>query len=415
MKKSYILIIIFIIFVIFITVIGSAIITGNVKIDGEKDILAVQTNKEAYFNCYGYTVDNPNIIVNPYGNSPLTAIVMFTTDGYSEVSIKVLSKDGNSDINYTFSKDKYHLIPIYGLYADYDNKVVISSEGKVNTINIKTDKLPDDFEFTSEECNSNFTFYNTNYPYAVDANNEVRWYFNRHYYGNITVLDNSTIVIGSDKYTEDGNSISFYKISMLGKIYNEYLLSDSYYGFNAKYNDGLLVLSDKLLLIDFQTGEIIREYARNDSYDYLNVDGDDIIVGKNGEYLKVLEDEIEEASYTLMNNVYNFYNNTSNYKIVPSNRFGNLKETSLSDKSVFLLHYKKGMPEGISLYQEVNRLAIYNESDDIVYIILDKFLDKRIYEVNDIKYINISGLSGKYTVYFKVKDNIYKTDYYIEV
>lgn len=415
MKKSYILIVIFIIFVILITVIGSIIVTGNVKIDGEKDILAIQTNKEAYFNCYGYTVHNPNIIVNPYGNSPLTAIVMFTTDGYSEVSIKVLSKDGNSDINYTFSKDKYHLIPIYGLYADYDNKVIINSEGKVNTINIRTDKLPDDFEFMSEDHNSNFTFYNTNYPYAVDENNEVRWYLNRHYYGNINVLDNSTIVIGSDKYTEDGNSISFYEISMLGKIYNEYLLSGSYYGFNVKYNDGLLVLSDKLLLIDPQTGEVIREYVDNDDYDYLNVDGDNIIVGKNGEYLKVSEDEMEEASYTPLNNVYNFYNNTSNYKIVPSNRLGELKETKLSNKNVFLLHYKKGKPDGISLHQEVNRLAVCNESDDIVYIILDKFLDKRIYEVNDIKYINTSGLSGKYTVYFKVKDTIYKTDYYIEV
>ena len=33
---------------------------------------------------------------------------MFETDNYSEVSIKILSKDGNSDINYTFSKNKYH-------------------------------------------------------------------------------------------------------------------------------------------------------------------------------------------------------------------------------------------------------------------------------------------------------------------
>ena len=110
MKKSYIFIGIFLIFIIIITVVGSIIVTGNIKVSEDKDILLVQSNKEVYFKPYGYSIDNPNIVVNPYGNSPLTALVMFETDNYSAVSIKILSKDGNSDINYTFSKNKYHLI-----------------------------------------------------------------------------------------------------------------------------------------------------------------------------------------------------------------------------------------------------------------------------------------------------------------
>ena len=175
MKKSYIFIGIFLIFIIIITVIGSIIVTGNIK---------VSDNKEVYFEGYGYSIDNPNLVVNPYGNSPLTALVMFETDNYSEVSIKILSKDGNSDINYTFSKNKYHLIPIYGLYADYDNTVILSSEDKSKTINIKTSSLPENFTYVDNMTYDNFIFYNSNYPVwlqpALESEADIRNYYICH-------------------------------------------------------------------------------------------------------------------------------------------------------------------------------------------------------------------------------------------
>lgn len=415
MKKSYILVGIFIIFIVFISIVGSIVVTGNKKIKEEKDILDIQTNKEVYFSGYGYSIDNPNIIVNPYGNSPLTAIVMFETNDYSNVSISVKSKDGNSDINYEFPKDKHHLIPIYGLYADYNNTVVISSEGVDKVINIKTDKLPDDFVYVDSMESGNFRFYNGNYPYAIDSNDEVRWYLNGNYYGDILVLDNSKIVIGSDKYTEDGNTISFYEMNFLGKIYHEYLLPNGYYGVNALYNDNILILSDKLMLIDLQTGELIEEYIKNDDYNYICTIEDDIIVGKDDLYYRVTDGELEEYSYKNIINEANFYNNTGNYKLMPSNRFGSLKETPISDKRISLIKYSKSELKNIKIEKDNNRIKIINDSDNKIYIILDKFLDKRVYEVGYIKYINTFGLKGKYTVYFKVDDDVYKTDYYIEV
>ena len=292
MKKSYILIGVFLIFIIFISVIGSIIVTGDTLIKEDKDVLRIQSNKEVYFTSYGYTIDNPNIIVNPYGNSPLTAIVMFETYDYSEVSITIKSKDGNSDVNYTFPKDKYHMIPIYGLYSDYDNTVIIRSEGKENILNIKTDKLPDDFIFSDKNSSTNFEFYNINYPYMLDSNNEVRWYLNSNNYGNITLLDNSSIIIGSDKYNEEGNTISFYRMDFLGKIYNEYLLPNSYYGIGTIYEDKLLVLSDKLISIDMQTGEVRDEIINNDGYNYLSVKDNQIILGKDGVYYKIVDSSL---------------------------------------------------------------------------------------------------------------------------
>ena len=71
---------------------------GDISIKIEKDVLEVQSNKEVYFNVYGYDMDNPNVIVNPYGNSPLTALVMFTSNDYSEVSVNINGKYDNDII-----------------------------------------------------------------------------------------------------------------------------------------------------------------------------------------------------------------------------------------------------------------------------------------------------------------------------
>ena len=378
--------------------------------------MLVQKNKEVYFNVYGYSIDNPNVIVNPYGNSPLTALIMFETDDYSEVEIIIKSKDGNSDINYVFEKDKYHMIPIYGLYANYDNTVVIKSEGIENIINIKTDKLPDDFIYIEDNENDNFLFYNSNYPYAVDINGEVRWYLNSNYYGNITYIGSSSIIIGSDKYTENDRTISFYKMNLLGKIYNEYILEGDYYGYNVLYDDSILVLSDYILQIDLQTGDVIHNYGINDNYNFLDIYEGNIVVGRDDLFYKFVDNDIEEIQYDTQNNKGSFYDNTSNYQVVLSNKFGELSETDVSDKKIKLFGYDN-MDDinNISISQDSDRIKIVNNTENNIYVILDKFMDKRVYKVSNLKYINLYGLSGKYTIYLEIEGNLYRTDYFVEV
>lgn len=415
MKKGYILVIIFIIFIILISIIGSIIVTGDVAIKNNSDILLVQDNKELYFSSYGYSIDNPNVIVNPYGNSPLTALVMFDTNNYSKVSICVKGKNSSGDINYTFDSDKHHLIPIYGLYSDYDNQIIIKSEGKEKVISIKTDKLPSDFEHVNDENAANFRFYNGNYPYAIDSNRDVRWYLNSNYYGNINVLDNSRIIIGSDRYTETGNTISLYEMNLLGKIYNEYLLADSYYGYNAIYNDDILILSDKILLIDRQTGDILSEYGDNDDYDYIGVNKKDIVVHNEDGYYTIKEDDIKKIEYSVSDDEFSFYSGVTNYKIIPSKRYGELKSTNQSSKNISLIKYKNKKIKNIKVEIDGDRIKVTNNNKSKIYIILDKFMDKRIYEVSDIKYINTVKLKGKYTIYYSVNGKVYKTNNYIEV
>ena len=93
-----------------------------------------------------------------------------------------------------------------------------------------------------------------------------------------------------------------------------------------------------------------------------------------------------------------------------------LNETPVIDEKIVLVNYKKLKElEGISVSIDDSRIEIINNSGDKVYLILDKFMDKKVYDVDEVKYINITGLKGKYTIYVKIKDTLYKTDYYIEV
>ena len=406
MKRSYIFIGGFLIFILIITIVGSNIVTGNTSIKKEKDILSVQSNKEVYFNGYGYSLDNPNVIINPYGNSPLTGIVMFETSDYSEVSISV-----NGDINYTFSKNKHHIIPIYGLYADYDNTIVLRSEGKEKVINIKTDKLPDDFGEVLYD--GNYSFYNGNYPYASDSEGNVRWYLNKKYYGNITVYKDN-IIIGNDSYTEDNHSTGIYRMNFLGKVYGEYLLSDDYYG-NSIYDDGnIYALSKNIVMIDSQTGTI-SNLGKNDNYSYINVIDGNVIVGKEDKFYSVKDKKFSEVEASGKSNIYSFYDGISEYKIVKGVRYGKLSTTKKYDKDISIIKYDKYDGKDINIKMDVNRISIYNNTGKEVYLILDKLFDKRIYEVKDIKYVNLTGLKGKYTIYYRIDGKVYKTDYYIEV
>ena len=406
MKRSYIFIGGFLIFILIITIVGSNIVTGNTSIKKEKDILSVQSNKEVYFNGYGYSLDNPNVIINPYGNSPLTGIAMFETSDYSEVSISV-----NGDINYTFGKNKHHIIPIYGLYADYDNTIVLRSENKEKVINIKTDKLPDDFGDVLYD--GNYSFYNGNYPYASDSNGNVRWYLNKKYYGDITVYKDN-IIIGNDSYTEDNHSTGIYRMNFLGKVYGEYLLSDDYYG-NSIYDDGnIYALSKNIVMIDSQTGTI-SNLGKNDNYSYINVINGNVIVGKEDKFYSVKDKKFSEVESSEKSNIYSFYDGISEYKIVKGVRYGKLATTNRYDKDISIIKYDKYDGKDINIKMDVNRISIYNNTGKEVYLILDKLFDKRIYEVKDTKYVNLNGLKGKYTIYYRIDGKVYKTDYYIEV
>ena len=109
------------------------------------DILQNQFSLEEKFLDSYYTVDNPKIIVNPYGISPLSALIIFTTHDLTTPTVTIHGKTDKTTYTHTFTPAKQHILPIYGLYPGTENKVTISINNKKYQYNIKTDNLPDDF------------------------------------------------------------------------------------------------------------------------------------------------------------------------------------------------------------------------------------------------------------------------------
>ena len=75
-----------------------------------------------------FSAANPLVKLNPYGISPLTALILFKTSENVEVTIEVVGKDKFSSVTHTFTTNTEHILPIYGLYADYDNQVILACQ-----------------------------------------------------------------------------------------------------------------------------------------------------------------------------------------------------------------------------------------------------------------------------------------------
>ena len=94
----------------------------------------------AEFSAGHYTLENPLVKLNPYDICPLTAMVLFETPVATEATIIVRGKEHPGDIRHTFPADKKHILPVYGLYADYENKLeIVLANGQKNTITLKTE------------------------------------------------------------------------------------------------------------------------------------------------------------------------------------------------------------------------------------------------------------------------------------
>ena len=190
-------------------------------------------------------------------------------------------------------------------------------------------------------------------------------------------------------------------------------------------NGNYLVLANNILEIDRQNGSVVREFIIDQDDEWVNLiykDNEVILIGKNKTlYYDYVSDNVEvinkkevDISNNITVKVGNFYRN------FVQNRFGESSETVTSNLGVNLLFYKK-IDDNYNKYKinfvkEFDRLVVSKDNDETIYIILDKFGQKLVYEMNDnIFYINDANLSGKYDIYVKISDKVYKTDYYVVV
>ena len=142
-----------------------------------------------------YGLENPLAVVNPYGVSPFTAVVLFETAQPARISLCVAGDSPKACVEYTFSEyGTRHMLPVYGLYAARENTVTLAAEFQDGTaqetqLRIQTDALPD--ALTDERVRaaaideravqSGFTFtslgnHSAPCKAALDINGDFRWY-----------------------------------------------------------------------------------------------------------------------------------------------------------------------------------------------------------------------------------------------
>ena len=286
-KKMWVWIILI---VVILVIILSILFNNNNKNVDEvaisESLITSQYNKEKDFKTDGYTIDNPNVILNPYGNSPLTALILFETNEEVSPTVTVVGKDENTTFTHTFNASQEHLLSIYGLYADYNNEVIIEYEvdGETisKTINIQTEKLPDDFilptrvEADKENLDNQLYFFtpsSSGYTCAYDVNGDVRWYLTNYALWKIDRLENGHLLVSTERLVNPPYYMTgLYEMDLLGKIYVEYSLPGGYHhDYYEMENGNLLIASDDfnnskgtvedyIVELDRETGEIVKTF-----------------------------------------------------------------------------------------------------------------------------------------------------------
>ena len=233
------------------------------------------------FEAGNYTIANPLIKYNAYLVNPLSAVVCFHTEKETAITVTVLGKTPQGNISHTFPKAKKHVLPIVGLYSDYQNRVEIRAyRGESNIITIDVPDVFDGKEViysmdtTPEYLQDNIILVSpagedlaVGFDYAGDA----RWHMTIPCVFDVKRLKNGNLIMGSHRVIQMPYYMSgLYEISPCGKIYKEFRLPGGYHHDEFEMEDGnLLSLTDDLtsetvedmcVLIDRNTGEILKTW-----------------------------------------------------------------------------------------------------------------------------------------------------------
>ena len=291
-KKTVVLVIAVILIIILILFkVMSLVSEGDNEVSYVSTLIEDQANTEKKFKSEGFTIDNPKVILNPYGNSPLTALIIFETEDEESVSIKIKGKDELSTYTHTFDKGRRHYIPVYGLYAGRKNEVIIKAGNKENTLNIETDKLPDDFIMpikvtkNEDKLTNDLYFFSPSskgYMCAYDVNGDVRWYLDETAIWEVNRLKNGHLLVSTERLVNTPYySTGLYEMDMLGKVYTEYSLPGGYHHDYFEMDSGnILVASDDfdnedgtvedyVVELDRNTGNVVKRF---DLKDILNME-----------------------------------------------------------------------------------------------------------------------------------------------
>lgn len=339
----------------------------GIKVDTQSEWIDEQKEQEDEYleelNAGDYDEDNMYVVQDPYGNSPLSALVMFKTKEKMKVQVTVQGKTEESAISHTYNSfETKHEIPVYGLMEDSQNEIKITltdeaGKSKTVTTTITTDPKPNyivdvDVETITDEADfgdSELTFVvpSSKYTHAYDRDGTLRWYFEKYNSHVFKELENGHLLL----LTKEDNSADTYnylvETDYLGKFYKVYKLStDENFrelpegeitnihhdaielpsgNLLLTVNDNSKYVEDTMIEIDRESGEIVKaidlkdilpekfykeytgttredgmiDWFHQNSIDYDKSDDSIIISGRNQDTIMKLDYKTTEIKWIL--------------------------------------------------------------------------------------------------------------------
>ena len=206
-----------------------------------------------------HTIANPYVKLNPYLIAPLTALVMFENEKPAFAKVTVKGKEAAGDMMYRPASDSIHMVlPILGLYPDYENTVVIElSTGETATLKIRTEaaddklKAPTYMETTSEYLEDFVIMVSPTspaYTAAYDYAGDVRWYNTLNLAFDIKRARNGRLLMGTDRLVAPPyHTTGVYEMGMIGKVYREYRIPGGYHHDEWEMENGDILICTKKL------------------------------------------------------------------------------------------------------------------------------------------------------------------------
>ena len=237
----------------------------------------------------GYTLEEPLVVVNPYGNAPLSAIAIFTTDQEIGGTVTVKGRASEDDITGAFAPATTHFVPIVGLYAGGVTEVEITlDDGSAATLQVETEQPELNYEgFTAEMSDASLYEFNrlnvccllTGRMLAgFDSKADLRWLYTDTGVDGIRISENGHLLVPcglQDGAAATGTSmLGVDEIDFTGKIYARYVWPGGVHHDFMELPDGnLLALADTpgkpgsmdyIVEIDRNSGDVVWTLALSD-------------------------------------------------------------------------------------------------------------------------------------------------------
>lgn len=278
----------------------SRIVTSNMKswVVQTADTKTRTNQIEKLQEKYHFTFESMLILQNPWEKAPLTCLLIFDTEELCCVRYTVQGRNKGCDFSYTTpSPEKKHQVPVFGLYANWTNRIQVellfeNGEKKQKEVSIIMKKLPDKLDrmittvLTTEKADVPFWLVTGGFggsTYAFDRYGEIRYYLSKmpRQYGIYPMPDGRFLFperqINEPTFINPHANV-MHDMDYLGRVRESYYVEGGIHhgceevpGTNGRYVLGAGSslknrMEDTIICFDREKGECVRIYDLGDVF-----------------------------------------------------------------------------------------------------------------------------------------------------